>query len=118
MIEQLDDLGDSAEARGRVLAAVDAHTAEALASRGGGQVEAVERVEAEVAAAPERAFRFAADGSAVLVAGRRRYQAGRFEVLALCELRARALAARARACLLYTSPSPRDGLLSRMPSSA
>ena len=24
----------------------------------------------------------------------------------------------ARACLLYTSPSPRDGLLSRMPSSA
>ena len=27
-------------------------------------------------------------------------------------------AASARACLLYTSPSPRDGLLSRMPSSA
>ena len=26
--------------------------------------------------------------------------------------------ARLRACLLYTSPSPRDGLLSRMPSSA
>ena len=25
---------------------------------------------------------------------------------------------RARTCLLYTSPSPRDGLLSRMPSSA
>ena len=25
---------------------------------------------------------------------------------------------RLRACLLYTSPSPRDGLLSRMPSSA
>ena len=25
---------------------------------------------------------------------------------------------RAKACLLYTSPSPRDGLLSRMPSSA
>ena len=23
-----------------------------------------------------------------------------------------------RSCLLYTSPSPRDGLLSRMPSSA
>ena len=30
--------------------------------------------------------------------------------------RARALGY--RACLLYTSPSPRDGLLSRMPSSA
>ena len=26
--------------------------------------------------------------------------------------------ARFKACLLYTSPSPRDGLLSRMPSSA
>ena len=26
--------------------------------------------------------------------------------------------ARAKTCLLYTSPSPRDGLLSRMPSSA
>ena len=28
------------------------------------------------------------------------------------------LSAQARYCLLYTSPSPRDGLLSRMPSSA
>ena len=27
-------------------------------------------------------------------------------------------AERVRICLLYTSPSPRDGLLSRMPSSA
>ena len=27
-------------------------------------------------------------------------------------------AARDQGCLLYTSPSPRDGLLSRMPSSA
>ena len=26
--------------------------------------------------------------------------------------------AKERVCLLYTSPSPRDGLLSRMPSSA
>ena len=31
---------------------------------------------------------------------------------------AQAIAAGAKACLLYTSPSPRDGLLSRMPSSA
>ena len=29
-----------------------------------------------------------------------------------------ASAAKAQICLLYTSPSPRDGLLSRMPSSA
>ena len=28
------------------------------------------------------------------------------------------LGPRGRNCLLYTSPSPRDGLLSRMPSSA
>ena len=28
------------------------------------------------------------------------------------------LAAQYTSCLLYTSPSPRDGLLSRMPSSA
>ena len=28
------------------------------------------------------------------------------------------LIAKYKACLLYTSPSPRDGLLSRMPSSA
>ena len=32
--------------------------------------------------------------------------------------RAEELAAQYRICLLYTSPSPRDGLLSRMPSSA
>ena len=30
----------------------------------------------------------------------------------------RAVEAAKKACLLYTSPSPRDGLLSRMPSSA
>ena len=29
-----------------------------------------------------------------------------------------AMTAMERSCLLYTSPSPRDGLLSRMPSSA
>ena len=32
--------------------------------------------------------------------------------------REQAIFERMRACLLYTSPSPRDGLLSRMPSSA
>ena len=33
-------------------------------------------------------------------------------------LAAQRLGAKATICLLYTSPSPRDGLLSRMPSSA
>ena len=41
-------------------------------------------------------------------------------VLAVYQLRVGAKARRLQAltCLLYTSPSPRDGLLSRMPSSA
>ena len=42
-------------------------------------------------------------------------------LLRLCEAEMRAqpaAAARARDCLLYTSPSPRDATLSRMPSSA
>ena len=50
-----------------------------------------------------------------------------YDVIALCldlgqkvenldEIRQKGL--KAGACLLYTSPSPRDGLLSRMPSSA
>ena len=38
---------------------------------------------------------------------------GRFELQAEC-----LQLDKARICLLYTSPSPRDGLLSRMPSSA
>ena len=47
----------------------------------------------------------------------------RTEVAELASLVAALPAARAAtadlvACLLYTSPSPRDGLLSRMPSSA
>ena len=44
------------------------------------------------------------------------------EVAAAQEVRFRVfydeLGARRSACLLYTSPSPRDGLLARMPSSA
>ena len=38
--------------------------------------------------------------------------------LRLWQLSQRRLSAEERGCLLYTSPSPRDGLLSRMPSSA
>ena len=37
---------------------------------------------------------------------------------AAVRLRAEPLAGKTETCLLYTSPSPRDGLLSRMPSSA
>ena len=40
------------------------------------------------------------------------------EMYALAADRGSGAGARHGACLLYTSPSPRDGLLSRMPSSA
>ena len=42
----------------------------------------------------------------------------RFESLDLFEARSTVLDIQRGSCLLYTSPSPRDGLLSRMPSSA
>ena len=42
-----------------------------------------------------------------------RFYAGMFSMMGVLALFAILLA-----CLLYTSPSPRDGLLSRMPSSA
>ena len=41
-----------------------------------------------------------------------------FLVTAVVRLRDREDNKRFGSCLLYTSPSPRDGLLSRMPSSA
>ena len=44
--------------------------------------------------------------------GRQPDASGKIQVAALI------LAALVEGCLLYTSPSPRDGLLSRMPSSA
>lgn len=97
MIEILDDFEDNAAGRARVVAAMESHTAAVIASRGRGEIEAVARVEDAVAADPARAFRIAADGSAVLAAHHRRYQAGRFAVTPLCALRAQALAARTAA---------------------
>ena len=72
----------------------------------------------------ERALRVAVDES--LEAENRlalRYTEGLATILQLLDAQTRRLSAEgqlisARACLLYTSPSPRDGLLSRMPSSA
>ena len=40
------------------------------------------------------------------------------DVIGIEELEEQVPAKGGRTCLLYTSPSPRDGLLSRMPSSA
>ena len=45
-------------------------------------------------------------------------EADRLEAAAARDTEAEELAERWWSCLLYTSPSPRDGLLSRMPSSA
>ena len=41
-----------------------------------------------------------------------------YESLMVIAKRANQINAEVKDCLLYTSPSPRDGLLSRMPSSA
>lgn len=97
MIHLLDACDDREATRAEVLAGVADHLRAAVSSRGVGDPGQVARVEAEVAADPARAIRFDATGAATLTAGGRAYQAGRFEVLRLCELRSRALSARARA---------------------
>ncbi len=69
-----------------------------LAARGArGDRSLVERAEQEVRASPEACFHFADDGVATLRAAGRSFMAGRFETPSLGALRARAIAARARA---------------------
>ena len=60
--------------------------------------------------------RFRLDGLRALVSGAGR-GLGHACALALAEAGAEIIAL-SRTCLLYTSPSPRDGIGSRMPSSA
>ena len=66
-------------------------------------------------------FCFTLNASADYIDGQRAYASGNYEA-AISEWTQVAQEGNARAqynlCLLYTSPSPRDGLLSRMPSSA
>jgi hypothetical protein len=97
VIHLLDDCDDRADTRGAVLAGLDVHLQSAIAARGRGDGAQVQRVEAEVAADPARTIRFDASRAATVTAAGRSYQGGRFEVLRICELRSRALAARARA---------------------
>jgi hypothetical protein len=97
MIELLDEWQGSAAERAQFVAAAAERVAAALASAGKGDATQVAAAEAEVAADPQRAIRVHSDGSATVVAAGRRYQGGRFEVPRICELRARALAARAAA---------------------
>jgi hypothetical protein len=97
VIHLLDHCEDRAATGASVIAGFDDHLRAAVAARGRGDPGQVERVEADVAADPARAIRFDATGAATVTGARRSYQGGRFEVLRLCELRSRALAARVRA---------------------
>ena len=45
-------------------------------------------------------------------------KASKYKGMSACELKTLCYLTDYYICLLYTSPSPRDGLLSRMPSSA
>lgn len=97
MLHLLDTCGDDETTRASVRNAFAAQLRAVVASRDLGDVRQVARAEQQVEADPRAAIRFAADGRAQLHANDRIYDAGRFEVLRLCELRSRALAARARA---------------------
>jgi len=97
VIELLDDCDEAEASRRAVIAGFDDHLRATVASLGRGDGGQVARVEAEVAADPARAIRFDASGRATVTAAGRTYAGGRFEILRLCELRSRALTARARA---------------------
>lgn len=86
----------SPAARSQLLPVLEAFTREVQASRGGGDRRLLLQAEEEVRAAPGECFRFDAAGEATLYAGGQRYAAGRFEVLSLRELQARAQLAQAR----------------------
>lgn len=90
MLELLDDGDQGADHRQAVLAGVASHLRAAQAGRGKGDTAQVARVEAAVAADPAGTIRFDSTGAATVVADGRRFRAGRFEVLPLCELRSRA----------------------------
>ena len=101
------DIGQHAKAESVLLAALDASdrmglpASRALAGCNLGRVYALQGKMAEARGLVEEAVAAYAElGSLRMEGGSRIYLA------------------RSRICLLYTSPSPRDGLLSRMPSSA
>ena len=73
-----------------------------------GLVNAVNRFE------PDKGTPFAAFASPTILGELKRYFRDRVWMVRV----PRGLQENIRTCLLYTSPSPRDGLLSRMPSSA
>ena len=97
MIDLLDGYDGSAETRARIEGGVKERLAAAVASKGRGDTALVGRAEAEVQAEPWRCIRLNDAGEATVYAAGRSFRGGRFETPPLCELRARALAARERA---------------------
>lgn len=96
MLDLLDDGEIDGAKRRAVVSGCEAQVKTAIASKGQGDVGLVALAEAAVAADP-KAIGFDASGHATVTAAGRQFGAGRFEVLRLCELRSRALTARARA---------------------
>src|SRR5262245_51038998 len=97
MLHLLDGYDGTPAARQRLIDGLGDHHRAVVASRGRGDRDQVARAEADVRADPARCIRFADDGHATVYAAGRAYAGGRFEVPALCGLRARALATRERA---------------------
>jgi hypothetical protein len=97
VLELIDRFDGSAAARKLVIEAAERQAAAVVVSHGRGDLSLVARAEAEVCGDPRGRIRFDARGDATVHAVGRTFRGGRFEVLPLCALRARALEVRARA---------------------
>lgn len=96
MLELLDRYDGSATAQKRIIDCFESHRA-ALRELRRGDEEQVEQAEADVKRDPQHAIRISGSGAATIYTAQHRYNAGRFEVPRICELRSRALTARERA---------------------
>jgi hypothetical protein len=96
MLEALSTFDGSLPARRQLAQTLDSYQAAVVASRGRGDRQRLLRAEADVKANPRACFFEDAQGQVTLHADGQRYHAGRFEVLSLRDLRARARRAQAR----------------------
>lgn len=96
MLELLDRYDGSAAAQKQIVDGFEAQLA-ALRELGRCDGEQVAQAEAEVKRDPQRAIRISKSGAATIYTAQKRYNAGRFEVPRICELRAAALTSRERA---------------------
>ncbi len=97
MLQVLQAFDGSAADRDRLAGEFRAHLQAVLASRERGDLTQLPRAEADVKKDPAGHIRFDASGRATVSAAGRTYQGGRFETVALGELRRRALRAREQA---------------------